>query len=87
MKAATGGGFDVVFEAVGTEDSLVTCIDAVKPGEKIIIISNSIPLMILLSMNCVVLQEIHLIGGISCTRKEFTETIELIASGMIAPEK
>lgn len=33
------------------------------------------------------LQEIQLIGSVSCTRKEFEETIDLIASGMIDPEK
>lgn len=38
-------------------------------------------------MNRAVLQEIQLIGSVSCTRKEFEETIDLIASGMIDPEK
>ena len=38
-------------------------------------------------MNRAVLQEIRLIGSVSCTRKEFEETIDLIASGMIDPEK
>ena len=28
-----------------------------------------------------------LIGSVSCTRKEFEETIDLIAGGMIDPEK
>ena len=39
------------------------------------------------AMNRAVLQEIQLIGSVSCTRKEFEETIDLIASGMIDPEK
>lgn len=87
MKAATGGGFDVVFEAVGTEESLAACIDAVKPGGKIVMIGNSMTPTIQFNMNRAVLQEIQLIGSVSCTRKEFTETIDLIASGMIDPEK
>lgn len=28
-----------------------------------------------------------MIGSVSCTRKEFSETIELIANGMIDPDR
>lgn len=87
MKEATNGGFDLVFEAVGTEQSLAACIDGVKPGGKIIMIGNSIPPTIPFSMNRVVLQEIQLIGSVSCTREEFTQTIDLIANRVIDPEK
>lgn len=38
-------------------------------------------------MNRAVLREIRLIGSVSCTRTEFTETIDLIAGGIIDPEK
>lgn len=38
-------------------------------------------------MNRAVLQEMQLIGSVSCTRREFEETIDLIAGGMIDPEK
>ncbi len=33
------------------------------------------------------MQEIKLIGSVSCTRQEFEQTIDLIASGMIDPTK
>ena len=58
-----------------------------KPGGKIIMIGNSIPPTIPFSMNRVVLQEIQLIGSVSCTQEEFTQTIDLIANGVIDPEK
>lgn len=32
-------------------------------------------------------QEMQLVGSVSCTRKGFEETIDLIASGRIDPEK
>ena len=38
-------------------------------------------------MNRAVLQEMQLIGSVSCTRRESEETIDLIAGGMIDPEK
>lgn len=80
---ASKGGFDVVFEAVGTASSLAAALDAVKPGG----IENSIEPTIPIDINRLVLRETHLIGSVSCTRKEFEETIDLIASGMIDPTK
>ena len=87
MNQAVGGGFDIVFECVGTEESLGTSIDAVKPGGKIITVGNSIDDTIQMSLNKIVLREIKLIGSVSCTRTEFEETIDLIASGMIDADK
>lgn len=84
---ASGGGFDLVFEAVGSEDSLQTCLDAVRPGGQIVVIGNSSTPRIPFSLNTLVLNEIKLNGSVSCTRREFEETIELIASGFIKPEK
>ena len=87
LKEASNGGFDITFEAVGFPSALATCIDAVRPGGKIVMIGNSIDPEIPFAMNRAVLQEIELIGSVSCTRKEFEETIDLIATGMIDPEK
>lgn len=84
---ASQGGFDLVFEAVGTEESLQTCIEAVKPGGAIVAVGNSISPKIPFSLNSLVLHEIKLLGSVSCTRREFEETIDLIASGFIDPEK
>lgn len=50
-------------------------------------IGNSVEPEVSFAMNRAVLQEIQLIGSVSCTRKEFEETIDLIASGMIDPVK
>lgn len=87
MQEATGGGFDVVFEAVGAEDTLNTCLDGVKPGGKVVVIGNSIEPSVPFEMNRAVLRETQIIGSVSCTRKEFEETIDLIAAGLIEPEK
>ncbi len=86
-REASGGGFDIVFEAVGAPASLAACIDAVRPGGKIVAIGNSIEAEIPFALNRLVLNEIQLIGSVSCTRVEFEETIDLIASGFIDPEK
>lgn len=87
MQAATKGGFDIAFEAVGSGATLNTCIDALRPGGEVVMIGNSIEPHVSFNMNRAVLQEIRLTGSVSCTRQEFEETIDLIASGMIEPEK
>lgn len=87
LKAASQGGFDIAFEAVGAGSTLNTCVNAVRPGGKVVMIGNSIIPEISFTMNRAVLQEVTLMGSVSCTRVEFEETIDLIARGMIDPGK
>ena len=87
LVEASHGGFDIAFEVVGGENTLDTCIHAVKPGGNVIMIGNSITEKIPVNINRAVLQEVNLIGSVSCTREEFTGTIELIAEGIITPEQ
>lgn len=87
MATATGGGFDVAFEVVGAESTLDTCIHAVKPGGRVVMIGNSMTETIPVNINRAVLQEVQLLGSVSCTREEFSGTIDLIANGIIDPER
>ncbi len=84
---ATDGGFDVVFEAVGADDAVAAALDAVKPGGRIVTVGNSISPTIAFDLNRLVLRETKLIGSVSCTRREFEETIKLIADGTIDPDR
>lgn len=81
------GGFDVVLEAVGAPSSIQTAINAVKPGGEIVVVGNSTTPLIPMDLNRIVLNEIRFQGSVSCTRSEFEETIDLIATGFIDPEK
>lgn len=87
MREASHGGFDVVFEAVGSADALSTCLDGVRPGGEVVLIGNSVTPTIPFSLNSVVLHELRLTGSVSCTRREFAEAIDLIDSGHINPER
>ena len=87
MTQISSGGFDIAFEAVGAPESLGVCMDGVKPGGKVVLIGNSITPTVPFQLNQAVLHEITLAGSVSCARKEFEETIELIASGFIDVEK
>lgn len=86
FREVSKGGFDVVFEAVGTADSLATCLDAVRPGGEIVAVGNSVTPTLDFSLNRLVLNEITLRGSVSCTRAEFDETIDLIARGVVDAE-
>lgn len=86
-NAVSNGGFDVVFEAVGSSAAMAAALDAVKPSGKVVTVGNTIDPSIDIDINRLVLRETHLIGSVSCTRKEFSETIELIANGMIDPDR
>lgn len=61
--------------------------DGVKAGGEIVMIGNSMTPTIPFELNRAVLHEIRLTGSVSCTRVEFEETIDLIASGFIDVEK
>lgn len=87
MIEATQGGFDVAFEVVGAESTLDACIHTVKPGGTVVMIGNSMTETIPVNINRAVLQEVNLLGSVSCTREEFTGTIDLIANGIINPER
>ncbi len=42
LKDASAGGFDLIFEAVGSSSSLATCIEAARPYATIVAIGNSV---------------------------------------------
>ena len=86
-EEASQGGFDVVFEAVGSSAAMASALDAVKPGGTVVTVGNSIEPTIEIDVNRLVLHEIRLLGSVSCTRAEFEETIDLIARGTIDPER
>lgn len=87
LSKAAPGGFDVCFEAVGNQGAFASLLRSVKPGGKVVMIGNTISPEISFEMNRAVLNEVTLMGSVSCTEKEFTETIDLIATGFIEPEK
>lgn len=87
MREISSGGFDVVFEAVGSESSLAACLDGVKPGGEIVLIGNSMTPTVPFALNRAVLHEVRLTGSVSCTLTEFAETIELIARRTLDVER
>ena len=78
----TGGfGADVVFEAVGRNETIATAIDSVRKGGTVTLIGNITP-KVELPLQKVVSRQIRL-QGTAASAGEYPEAIELIASGKI----
>jgi L-iditol 2-dehydrogenase len=80
-ELTSGHGADHVFEAVGTNQSVSTAIDAVRKGGTVTLIGNVSP-EVTLPLQKVVSRQIRLQG--SCASSgEYPQAIELVASGKI----
>ncbi len=84
-REMSGGGFDVIFEAVGSPETVDLCLRAARPGGRVVMVGNSVTETIPVDINRAVLREIQLLGSVSCTREEFSQTIGIIDSGLIDP--
>lgn len=76
-----GQGVDIVLEAVGREETVVSAIDCTRKGGKVTLVGNISP-QIMLPLQKVVSRQIRLQG--SCASAgEYPQAIELIANGKI----
>ena len=82
ILAVTGGrGVDVVFEAVGRSETVLTAIDCVRKGGTVTLIGN-IAAQVPVPLQKIVTRQIRLQG--SCASAgEYSEAMEMVASGRI----
>ncbi len=81
QRQTDGRGVDLVLEAVGREETIVTAIDAVRKGGTVTLVGNIAP-QIALPLQKVVSRQIRLQG--SCASAgEYPQAMELIANGSI----
>ena len=81
LRQTDGKGVDLVLEAVGREETIVSAIDCTRKGGKVTLVGNISP-QIMLPLQKVVSRQIRLQG--SCASAgEYPEAIELIANGKI----
>ncbi len=81
MKLTAGEGVDVVFEAVGRNETVAAAIDAPRKGGKVVLIGNIAP-EVTLPLQKVVTRQIRLQG--SCASAgEYPQAIDLVGSGAI----
>ncbi|WP_263382269.1 galactitol-1-phosphate 5-dehydrogenase [Granulicella arctica] len=81
LDLTAGQGVDVVFEAVGRDETVNSSIDCVRKGGKVALVGN-IAREIKLPLQKVVTREIRLQGSCS-SAGEYPQAIELIAAGKI----
>ena len=81
LELTDGRGVDVVFEAVGVDETIATSIDCVRKGGTVTLVGNTSP-RVSLPLQKVVSRQIRLQG--SCASSgEYPRAMELISSGMI----
>lgn len=81
MAQTKGAGVDIVFEAVGRNETIATAIDAVRKGGTVTLIGNITP-SIHLPLQKVVSRELRLLGS-AASAGEYPEAIRLMTSGRI----
>jgi L-iditol 2-dehydrogenase len=81
MRLTSGPGVDVVFEAVGRNETIASSIDCVRKGGTVTLIGNISP-EVTLPLQKVVSRQIRL-QGTAASSGEYPEAMELIASGKI----
>ncbi|HEY0759974.1 MAG TPA: galactitol-1-phosphate 5-dehydrogenase [Acidisarcina sp.] len=81
LQLTSGRGVDVVFEAVGRDETINGAIDCVRKGGTVILVGN-IAREVSLPLQKVVVRQVRLQG--SCASAgEYPEAIELVASGKV----
>lgn len=86
LSDAAGQGFDVCIEAVGLPETFQACIDAAAFGGKVVLIGIGKQN---LDFNFTMIQkkELNIFGSRNALKKDFTELIDLVASGQVDLEK
>jgi len=81
LRLTGGRGVDVVFEAVGRDETVTTAIDCVRKGGTVTLVGNIAP-QVSVPLQKIVTRQIRLQG--SCASAgEYPEAMELVASGRI----
>lgn len=80
-RLTDGMGVDVVYEAVGREETIHTAIDAVRKGGTVTLIGNITP-TVAIPLQKVVSRELRL-QGTAASAGEYPRAIELVSSGTI----
>lgn len=81
LTLTAGLGADVVFEAVGRDETIAASIDSVRKGGTVVLIGNITP-RVMIPLQKVVSREIRL-QGTAASAGEYPQAIELISTGKI----
>jgi len=81
MRLTAGKGVDVVFEAVGRNETISAAIDCVRKGGTVLLIGNIKP-EVTLPLQKVVSRQVRL-QGTAASSGEYPQAIELMTSGKI----
>ena len=82
IRAATGGGADVAFEAVGKAETQEQALASLRTGGRLVLVGYS-PETLPLNSGRVMFRELEILGSLGCRPVDYPRAIELARSGRI----
>lgn len=82
IRALTGGGVEVAFEAVGTAATQETAFNCLRTGGRLVLVGYS-PETLPLNAGRVMFREIDVIGSLGCRPVDYPRAIEMVRQGRV----
>ena len=82
VRALTGGGADVAFEAVGKAATQQLALDALKTGGRAVLVGYS-PEALPLNAGRVMFRELEVVGSLGCRPVDYPRAIDLVRQGKV----
>ena len=82
VRAITGGGADVAFEAVGKAATQQLALDALKTGGRAVLVGYS-PEALPLNAGRVMFRELDVVGSLGCRPVDYPRAIDLVRQGKV----
>lgn len=86
VRAATGGGADVAFEAVGKAETQGLALDALRTGGRLVLVGYS-PESLPLNAGRVMFRELEVVGSLGCRPVDYPRAIEMARQGRVVVEE
>lgn len=82
VKKMTGGGADVVFEAIGKPETIESAFDCVRPGGRLVVVGYT-DLPVALSAAKIMFREMEVVGSLGCRLVDYPRILRLCAEGRL----
>jgi 6-hydroxycyclohex-1-ene-1-carbonyl-CoA dehydrogenase len=82
IRKLTGGGADVVFEAIGKPETIQSAFDCVRPGGRLVVIGYT-DLPVELSAAKIMFREMEVVGSLGCRLVDYPRIMQLCSEGKL----
>lgn len=82
IKKITGGGADVVFEAIGRPETIESAFECVRPGGRLVVIGYT-DQPVTLSAAKIMFREVEVVGSLGCRLVDYPLILQMCAEGKL----